>query len=68
MIPVSYLLKHASEITTKEGNTYHKIPFWFEVSPDGSVVFHHAMPEDLSEFVCKAGLGNPDYVIKRPEE
>jgi len=66
---VSTLVKYASEITTKSGNTYYKIPYWFKVSSDGeNIEFLKKMPEDLSEFVCKARLGNPNPQIKNSKE
>ena len=68
MITVSSLVKHASEVTTEEGNTYYKIPYWFQVSGDGEVTFLSKMPEDLSMFVCKAGLGSNNPQIPEPEE
>lgn len=68
MIAVSSLVKHASEVTTEEGNTYYKIPFWFQVSRDGTVTFLNKMPEDLSMFVCKSGLGGDNPKLKEPEE
>ena len=69
MIPVSVLVRHASEIVTEEGNTYYKIPHWFQVTPNGNdIVFHGKMPEDLSTYICKARLGNPNPQIKNPKE
>jgi hypothetical protein len=69
MIPISVLVKHASEVTTEEENTYYKIPHWFQITPDGNdIVFHGRMPDDLSEFICKAGLGQPNPQIKKPKE
>ena len=66
-----YLLKDvfrfwADIVVTSEGNTYAKIPFWFEIQNDG-IVLHETMPEDLSEFVTKAGLGGDNPQIIKPE-
>ena len=69
MISISALVKVANVIETNEGNVSYKIPHCFQVSPDGEdIVFHGTMPEDLSEFICQAAMGQPNPQIKRPKE
>jgi len=68
MIPMSVLIKCACKVETNEGNTYYKIPYWFEISDDGEdIIVHGNMPEDLSNYVTKAGLGGDNPKIKKPE-
>jgi hypothetical protein len=67
--PIKVLVNHASEVTTEEGNTYYKIPYWFKVSSDGErMEILKKKPEDLINFIVKSGLGEPNPQIKRPKE
>jgi hypothetical protein len=62
------LFKYAAKVETKEGKVYYKFPFWFEQLPGNfEVVMHRDMPEDLSNFICKAGLGSNNPQIEQPE-
>jgi hypothetical protein len=55
--PILDILKEfGSVIETQEGNVYAEIPFWMEIK-NGEVILHTSMPEDLSQFLAKAGLG-----------
>jgi len=58
-IPLALLLKkYAEKVVTPEGNTYYHIPHWFQqISGDFEFVMHVNLPEDLSQFIAKAGLG-----------
>ena len=58
--------KFAYTIKTKEGNVYYRWPQWFQEQPDGSLVMCKTMPDDLSDFICRAGLGAPNPQIIRP--
>ena len=55
--PLEELLDYAQVIVTEEGKTYFQIPVWFEKKGNGEFVIHTDMPEDLSQFICKSGLG-----------
>ena len=61
------LLEFAEEVVTEEGNKYYRFPCWFQLHP-GNFEFsiHHKLPEDLSMFICKAGLGQPNPQVKKP--
>lgn len=41
------------------GKTYFELPFWFE-KMGGGFIMHFKAPKDLSEFITRAGLGNPN--------
>lgn len=52
------LLDLAEVVITEEGNEYFKIPAWFQKMGHGEFVIHtDNLPEDLSMFICKSGLG-----------
>lgn len=65
---LAILTKYAEEVTTEEGNTYYRIPFWFQQHP-GNFEFSICVeiPEDLSLFITKSGLGAPNPQIKKPK-
>jgi hypothetical protein len=66
---IQVLVNQANKVTTKAGNTYYKIPYWFKVSPDGNLIeFLREMPDDLAMFITKAGLGAPNPQIERPKK
>jgi hypothetical protein len=49
---------YAERVVTKNGNVYYRFPVWFQHLPNtGEFVIHTDMPEDLSEFIVKSGLG-----------
>lgn len=69
MISITALIKCSKEVTTDQGNTYYKMSHWFQVSPDGEdIIVYGKMPDDLSEFIVRAGLGQPNPQIKNPKE
>jgi len=62
------LFKYAEEVVTEEGNTYYRFPDWFQLLPDDcDIILHVELPEDLSMFICKAGLGINNPKIKKPK-
>jgi len=65
----NFLMKYAERITTADGNTYYRFDGWFQMIPgDYEFVFHRDnWPEDLSQFVTKAGLGGDNIQIEQPE-
>ena len=65
---IANLIKFAEKVVTEEGKTYYRFPCWFEQLPDNfEFVIHteNSLPEDLSTFICKAGLGQPNPQIKK---
>jgi hypothetical protein len=65
---LAILLKYAAEVVTEEGNTYYKFPYWFQLHPGNfEFTIHRNLPEDLSQFITKAGLGGPNPRPKEPE-
>lgn len=60
--------RFAYTIKTKEGNVYYRWPQWFQEMPDGNLVMCKIMPDDLSDFICKAGLGQPNPQIIKGEQ
>jgi len=65
-IPLALLLKeYAEEVVTTEGNMYYRLPYWFQQLPGNfEFVLHTDVPEDLVQFITKAGLGgdNPQII------
>ena len=62
------LTKFAEKVTTTEGRTYYRFPCWFEQLPGNfEFVVHEDLPEDLSKFIVKSGLGGDNPKIKKPE-
>jgi len=52
-------------IETEDGGTYFRIPVWFESLGHGEYTVHtDKLPEDLSMFICKAGLGGHSKIKK----
>ena len=62
--PLKDFLRFAECIHTDQGNVYCRVPFWIQ-EKNGLLVLHGEMPEDLSQFIAKAGLGNPNPQIKK---
>lgn len=65
-----YLKKYAEEVTTEQGNIYYRFPCWFRMLPNGlgfTMYKDTDIPEDLQMFITKAGLGEPNPQIKKPE-
>ena len=65
-ISVKDFLRFAEYVHTENGNEYYRIPFWIQRS-DEVLILHEEDPEDLSQFITKAGLGNPNPQIKKAE-
>jgi len=65
--PLKYLFLYADKVTTPEGNTYYFLPVWFKQKGCWFSVHLKDLPEDLSEFICKAGLGQPNPQIQKAE-
>ena len=65
--PLEDLLDMAEVVITEEGNTYFKIPAWFEKKGHGEFVIHTDMPEDLSQFITKSGLGGDNPKPTKPK-
>ena len=61
--PLKDFLRFAESIHTDQGNVYYRVPFWIQ-EENGVLVLHEQTPKDLSEFICKAGLGinNPQSI------
>ena len=57
----------AEKVVTEEGSVYARIPFWFEVQNGGDLILHEEMPEDLSKFICKSGLGGDNPKPIKPK-
>ena len=51
------ILQFAEEVITAEGNTYYHFPQWIQMLPNRSFIFYEEMPNDLSMFITKEGLG-----------
>jgi hypothetical protein len=61
------LFRFADKVETEEGKEYYRFPYWFELLPGNfEVTLHVDLPEDLSKFITKAGLGNPNPQIQKP--
>jgi hypothetical protein len=61
------LMVYAERVFTKEGNIYYRFPCWFQQLPNWEYIIHRTPPEDLSEFICRSGLGGDNPKIKPPE-
>ena len=61
------LMKCAERVPAKNGNIYYHLPCWFEEVGPGELVLHLKNPEDLTEFITKAGLGGDNPQITKPE-
>ena len=61
------IVRYGEKAVTKEGKTYYRFPYWFEQLPGTfEFILHVEAPEDLKEFIAKAGLGNPNPQIQKP--
>ena len=59
---------YAEKVVTEKGNVYFRFPGWFQQLPGNfEFVIHTDMPEDLSKFICKAGLGGENPKPIKPE-
>jgi hypothetical protein len=68
-IALANLLEYAEQVVTEKGNAYYRFPCWFQLLPDNfEFRVHSVPPEDLSQFITKAGLGNPNPQIKKPKQ
>jgi len=66
---IANLLKYAKEVVTSDGRKFYQFPFWFEQLPGNfEFLIHPEMPEELSMFICKSGLGgdNPKPIQLEP--
>jgi len=65
--PLHCLLAYADRVETEEGNIYYKLPIWFKKEGSWFSVYGEDVPEDLSMFITKAGLGklNPQIIKAR---
>jgi hypothetical protein len=61
------LIEFAESVITEQGNIYYHFPCWFQLNPNFEFTIHRELPEDLTEYIVKAGLGNPNPQIKKPE-
>ncbi|MCK5019471.1 MAG: hypothetical protein KAS32_20600 [Candidatus Peribacteraceae bacterium] len=46
-----------TRVKTIDGNHYYEIPFWFKPMVEGWILYGAELPEDLKQFITKAGLG-----------
>lgn len=60
------LLEFAEKVETPEGNSYYRLPQWFQVN-GRHYVMHSELPEDLSEFLTKAALGGDNPKVQPPK-
>lgn len=51
------IYRFGTRVETAEGNHYYEIPFWFKPTAEGWILYGAKLPEDLSQFITKAGLG-----------
>ena len=62
------LTKYAERVKTEDGNVYYRFPHWFQEIPgDFRFVIHTDLPEDLSQFITKSGLGGDNPKPTKPE-
>lgn len=67
-IAVANLLEYAEKVVTEDGKEYYRFPYWFEkLEGNFEFVIHTTAPKDLSEFLTKAGLGEPNPQIEKAE-
>lgn len=59
--------RFGTRVETVEGNRYYEVPFWFKPTADGWVLYGKELPEDLQQFICKAGLGGDNPKPKKVE-
>lgn len=59
------IYRFGTRVTTVEGNDYYEIPFWFKPAIEGWILYGAELPEDLSEFITKAGLGGSNPQPKK---
>ena len=64
--PLKDFLRFAESIHTEQGNEYVRVPFWIQCH-NGLFILHEKMPEDLSMFITKAGLGGDNPQINKVE-
>ena len=62
----NFLDKYAEKVITADGSVYYRFIDWFQ-QLDRGFVMHLDLPNDLSEFIVKAGLGNPNPQIQKPK-
>jgi len=64
----NFVSKYAEKVVTPTGKEYYRFPYWFEkILDDFEFVMHVDIPEDLSECICKAGLGGDNPKIVKPK-
>lgn len=64
---LSNLVKLAEQVVTTEGNIYYRFPCWFQQLPGNfEFIAWFNPPEDLTQFITKAGLGGDNPQIKKP--
>ena len=64
----NFVSKYAEKIVTPAGKEYYRFPHWFEkVLDDFEFVMHIDLPDDLSECLCKAGMGGENVKIEKPK-
>ena len=61
------LIEFAEKVETEEGNTYYRLPHWFQVSGEDFVMHMDTWPEDLAMFLTKAHLGGQHPRIQKPK-
>lgn len=57
-------LNYGVQVTTAEGNTYYKIPYWFSFEGDAIVMHKTEVPEDLKKAITAHRLGGDRPRIK----
>lgn len=62
--PLKDFLHFADFVHTEQGNDYFRVPFWIQ-QDNGVLVLHKEIPEDLSQFLAKAGLGGGNPQIQK---
>ena len=65
-VPLQCLLMYAESVETDQGKTYYRLPVWFEKDGKWFRIHGEDLPEDLGMYIAKAGLGNPNPKIKKP--
>jgi len=68
-IALANLTKFAERVVTADGNVYYRFNGWFQLSPgDFEFILHREdLPSDLSEYLCRSGLGGDNPQIEKPK-
>jgi len=66
---MAYLIRYAERVETSNGNVYYRFNGWFQQLPDDFEFILHRedLPSDLSEYLCRSGLGGDNPKIEKPK-